>query len=61
LPNNHQGDFGATYLMVRFALEQGLIPIYATTRRKAREESQADGAVKLTHHFQHQTFRKYGV
>ncbi len=56
-----QGDFGATYLLVRFALERSLIPIYATTRRRAREEPQADGSVKMTHHFQHQTFRRYGV
>ena len=56
-----QGDFGATYLMVRFALEHGLIPIYATSRRLAQEEHQADGTVKLTHHFRHQNFRRYGV
>jgi hypothetical protein len=56
-----QGDFGATYLLARFALECGLTPIYATTWRQAKEEIQADGAVKLTHHFQHQAFRRYGV
>ena len=55
-----QGDFGATYLMVRFALEHGLIPIYATTSRQAREEHLPDGAVKMVHYFQHQRFRRYG-
>jgi len=56
-----QGDFGATYLMVRFALELGLIPIYSTTVREADEELQPDGTVKLTHRFRHRMFRKYGV
>ncbi len=56
-----QGDFGATYLMVRFALEHGLIPVYATTRREAHETVQPDGAVRLTHTFRHQQFRRYGV
>jgi len=56
-----QGDFGATYLMVRFALTQQLIPVYATTSRQAREEHLPDGSVKMTHHFQHRMFRRYGV
>lgn len=44
-----QGDFGATYLMVRFALELELIPVYATTRRSADEEVQPDGTIQLIH------------
>lgn len=56
-----QGDFGASYLMVRFAFEHHLIPVYATTRRQTVEEPQPDGSVKMTHHFQHQIFRQYGV
>lgn len=56
-----QGDFGATYLMVQWALELGLIPVYSTTVREADEELQPDGTVKLTHRFQHRMFRKYGV
>ncbi len=55
-----QGDFGATYLMVRFALEKGLIPIYSTTGREAAEEHKEDGSVTLTHHFRHVRYRKYG-
>jgi hypothetical protein len=55
-----QGDFGAVYLMVRFALEKGLIPIYSTTERVAAEEHKEDGSVTLTHHFRHVRFRKYG-
>jgi hypothetical protein len=56
-----QGDFGACYLLVRFALDRGLIPVYSTTDRIAKEEIQPDGTVKLIHHFQHRIFRKYGV
>lgn len=55
-----QGDFGACYLMVRFAFRQGLIPVYSTTSRKAVEEHLAGGAVKITHRFEHRMFRKYG-
>ncbi len=55
-----QGDFGACFLMVKFAFEKGLIPVYATTKREAVEEHQPDGSVKMTHRFQHCQFRKYG-
>jgi hypothetical protein len=55
-----QGDFGATYLMVRFALGLGLVPVYATTRRCAEEELQPDGTVRLIHRFKHVRYRKYG-
>ncbi len=55
-----QGDFGACYLMVRFALDTGLIPVYSTTIREAADEHQPDGSVRMTHHFKHQRFRKYG-
>ncbi len=34
-----QGDFGATYLMVRYAFDNGLIPIYSTTERQVAEET----------------------
>jgi hypothetical protein len=54
-----QGDFGACFIMVNFAFEIGLIPVYATTRREAVEESLTDGTIKLTHQFRHQRFRKY--
>jgi len=56
-----QGDFGACYIMVNFAFEKGLIPIYSTTRREADEEYHEEGAVKMTHIFKHHIFRKYGV
>jgi len=56
-----QGDFGACYLTVQFAFEQGLVPVYSTTQRNAVEEHDGDGTVRITHAFRHQAFRKYGV
>jgi hypothetical protein len=56
-----QGDFGATFLMVQFAREQGLVPVYAATQRESREEPQPDGSVRTTRRFEHRRFRKYGV
>jgi hypothetical protein len=56
-----QGDFGATWLMVRFAFDLGLVPVYSTTRRLAAEELQPDGSLSLTHRFKHVRFREYGV
>jgi hypothetical protein len=55
-----QGDFGATYLMVKFAFERGLIPVYSTTKRVAYEEHESDGRVRLVHNFRHVRFRRYG-
>jgi hypothetical protein len=55
-----QGDFGACYLLVHFALNHGLIPVYSTTQREAEEEFLPGGTVRLIHHFEHQIFRKYG-
>jgi hypothetical protein len=57
-----QGDFGACCLMVSFSFEQGLVPIYSTTRREAQEKVQPDGSViTLTHNIEHQIFRLYGA
>lgn len=56
-----QGDFGACWLMVRYARENRLHPVYSTTRRQAEELHQPDGTVKLVHHFRHVRFREYGV
>ncbi|MEA3360301.1 MAG: CRISPR-associated protein Csx20 [Thermodesulfobacteriota bacterium] len=56
-----QGDFGACYIMVNYAFEIGVIPIYSTTTRDATEEYDHDGSVRLIHQFKHQTFRRYGV
>lgn len=46
-----QGDFGATYLMIQFALSLGVIPIYATTTRSEMQNMMT---------FKHHRFREYG-
>ena len=56
-----QGDFGACYIMANFAFEHGLIPIYSTTKREAKEEHNSDGSVHLVHRVEHVIFRRYGV
>ncbi|SLM28429.1 conserved exported hypothetical protein [Desulfamplus magnetovallimortis] len=55
-----QGDFGATFLMVLYAKDIGLVPIYATTERKATEIMQSDGTLTIEHIFKHRRFREYG-
>ena len=55
-----QGDFGACFLMVRFAFKKGYVPIYSTTEREAFENHGEDGSITLTHRFQHRIFRRYG-
>jgi len=54
-----QGDFGACFILVSFAFDIGLIPVYSTTQREAVETAGNDGAVKITHQFKHRIFRKY--
>ena len=54
-----QGDFGASYLMINYAFEIGLIPIYAATKRQIIEERENIGSVKVTRQFRHEIFRKY--
>lgn len=54
-----QGDFGAVYRMVNIAFDFGLLPVYATTRRRAEEHHCADGTVEIIHQFQHVRFRDY--
>ncbi len=56
-----QGDFGATYLTIRFCLINCFIPIYSTTKRIAREDILPSGEIKLNHIFLHQGFRIYGI
>ena len=54
-----QGDFGACCLMVNFAFENGLVPVYSTTERLVSEEKQQDGSVNIVRIFSHKIFRKY--
>ena len=53
-----QGDYGATFNMVQFTKEIGLIPVYATSRRNVFEV--VDGEkVTTVREFRHVRFRKY--
>jgi len=55
-----QGDFGASFKMVQFALENKLIPVYATTKREVTELVEDGEKIKKSI-FKHVRFRKYGV
>ena len=54
-----QGDYGATYQLVNFAKDLGLIPIYATTNRVSKEILNPDGTISKQNIFKHCRFRKY--
>lgn len=53
-----QGDFGATNIIVNYCKMRGIIPIYATTKRKAVEEKEGE-QVKVIREFEHVMFRRY--
>ena len=53
-----QGDFGATVHMVHFAKKLGIVPIYATTERVAREHVE-DEKITTVREFTHVRFREY--
>ena len=55
-----QGDFGATFLMVEFALKNHLRPIYSTTARIAIEKELDNGTIIIEHNFCHVRYREYG-
>jgi hypothetical protein len=54
-----QGDFGAVYSMVNFAKDLKLMPVYATTKRIAKEYENAQGQQEKTSIFEFQRFREY--
>ena len=53
-----QGDFGATYNMIRFAKNMSLIAVYATTNRIVSERVE-NGKVVIKREFKHARFREY--
>lgn len=53
-----QGEFGSTFTLVDYALKNSLVPIYATTRRIAKE-SRSGEAVRREYIFEHVCFKKY--
>jgi len=54
-----QGDFGATVYLVSWCFKNGFVPIYATTKRVAKEIVKPDGSVELLKVFKHERFRRY--
>ena len=53
-----QGEFGSTFTLVDFALKNGLVPLYATTRRVAKESREGE-SVHREYIFEHVCFKKY--
>ena len=53
-----QGEFGATFMIVEYALKKGLVPVHAVTKRVA-QESRAGEIVRRQYIFEHVCFRKY--
>jgi len=53
-----QGDYGATFNMVQFAKEIGVVPVYATSIRKAYEVVDGEN-ITTVREFRHVRFRKY--
>ena len=53
-----QGDFGATCAMVALVRSLGATPIYATTKREAKERI-VDGKIERRSYFRHVRFRVY--
>ena len=53
-----QGDFGATVEMVNFAFKIGILPVYSTTKRIAKDIVDGDTITTLRI-FEHVRFRKY--
>jgi hypothetical protein len=53
-----QGEFGAAFALTDYALQRGLIPVHAVTRRVSREAREGE-VVRKTYVFEHVCFRPY--
>lgn len=53
-----QGEFGTTFKLVDYALKNGLVPIYATTRRVAKEVRDGE-RIHREYIFEHVCFKRY--
>ena len=53
-----QGDFGASCAMAHFGKKEGLVPVYATTKRIVEETVNSAVTVKKSI-FEHRRFRRY--
>ena len=54
-----QGEFGMTCALVSWCFLNKRIPIYATTKRIAKEIIKEDGKIELIKVFKHVKFRRY--
>jgi len=54
-----QGEFGAVFILVSFCMKEGLVPIYATTKREVSEKNLDDGTVQVNRKFSHVRFREF--
>lgn len=53
-----QGEFGSTFTLVDYALKNHLVPIYATTKRIAKESRDGE-KVQREYIFEHVQFKMY--
>lgn len=54
-----QGEYGVVFNLVNWCLNNGVTPIYATTKRVYNQEIEEDGSIKRIHSFKHVNFRYY--
>lgn len=54
-----QGEFGATFIVVDYCLQKGLVPMFATTARRVEKTLLDDGTIEKTAVFDHAGFVKY--
>ena len=53
-----QGEFGATFMLVDYALKNKMIPLHAVTKRVATEQRNGE-TVQRQYIFEHVCFRRY--
>ena len=53
-----QGEFGATFMIVDYALKNELVPLHAVTKRVAVEQRNGE-VISRQYVFEHVCFRKY--
>jgi len=54
-----QGEFGATFYVVDFCFHHGMVPLYASSKRRYKESNHSDGSVERRHIFRHVKFKPY--
>ena len=56
---NTEGEMGSVFMLVDYALKNGLIPLHAVSERKTVEKKNEDGTSIKTAIFEHVCFRWY--